>query len=259
MPQIDLKLVAAAALILGLFSGFYIDNTLLSKPKINSLTETVNQQESTISELEDDLQSFQSDYDTLEEEYTELSENNVPLTEYTTLQNENNALDTQINSLETEVNQLTDIVAEHTETIDDLKDELDELQDDYDKLLNKYEEAYNPLYVAYTVDNIEVNLTTAQDTFPENTAITGTVHIRYTNGTSFKGSFKLTIYKVYMNSGTSSEIYTINREKDYTWNSPFVLGAGSYKLSLSDIKDESGNLIVSNTALRSHVIYIFVG
>ena len=259
MPQIDLKLVAAAALILGLFSGFYIDNTLLSKPKINSLTETLNQQESTISELESDLGSLQSDYDTLEEEYTELSENNVPLTEYTELQNDNTALSTQINSLETEVNQLTDIVAEHTETIDDLEDSLDELQDDYDKLLSKYEEAYNPLYVAYTVGDIEVNLTTTQDTFPENSAITGTVYIRYTNGTSFKGSFKLTIYKVYINSGTSSEIYTINREKDYTWNSPFVLGAGSYKLSLSDIKDESGNLIVSNTALRSQVIYIFVG
>ena len=259
MPQIDLKLVAAAALILGLFSGFYIDNTLLSKPKINSLTETVNQQESTISELEADLQSLQSDYDTLEEEYNELSENNVPLTEYTTLQNENNALDTQINSLETEVNQLSATIDEHTENIEALDYALNDLQDEYDKLMNKYEAAYNPLYVAYTVDNIEVNLTTAQDTYPDNTAITGAVHIRYTNGTSFKGSFKLTIYKVYTNSGTSSDIYTINREKDYTWNNPFVLGAGSYKLSISEIKDESGNLVVSNTALRSHVIYIFVG
>ncbi|MCW4014242.1 MAG: hypothetical protein NWF07_14825 [Candidatus Bathyarchaeota archaeon] len=259
MPQIDLKLVAAAALILGLFSGFYIDNTLLSKPKINNLTETVNQQESTITELESNLDTLQSNYDTLEEEHTQLSENNVPLTEYTELQNDNTALSTQINSLETEVNQLTDIVAEYEETIDDFEDDLDELQTDYEKLLSRYEEAYNPLYVAYTVDNIEVNLTTTQDTFPENTAITGRVTLQYTNGTTFKGSFKLTIYKVYVNSGTSSETYTINREKDYTWNSPFVLGSGSYKLSLSDIKDESGNLVVSNTALRSHVIYVFVG
>lgn len=259
MPQIDLKLVAAAALILGLFSGFYIDNTLLSKPKINSLTETVNQQESTISDLEADLQSLQSDYNALETEYTELYENNVPLAEYTTLQNENNALDTQINSLETEVNQLSATIDEHTENIEALDYALNDLQDDYDKLLNKYEAAYNPLYVAYNVDNIEVNLTTAQDNFPDNTAITGTVSLRYTNGTSFKGSFKLTIYKVYTNSGTSSDTYTINREKEYTWNSPFVLGAGSYKLSISEIKDESGNLVVSNTALRSHVIYLFVG
>jgi len=81
MPKIDFKLVAAAALILGLFSGFYIDNTLLSKPKITSLTETVDQHESTISTLTSSLESLQSDYDTLEETYTEMSENNVPLSE----------------------------------------------------------------------------------------------------------------------------------------------------------------------------------
>lgn len=259
MPQIDLKLVAAAALILGLFSGFYIDNTLLSKPKINSLTETVNQQESTISDLESDLQSLQSSYDALNESYTEMSENNVPLSEYTELANEKAALETQTNSLETEVNQLSDIIDEHTETIEALDYALNDLQNEYYTLVDKYEEAYNPLYVSYTAEKLEINLTTTNDSYPENSAITGTVSISYTNGTAFEGSFKLTIYKVYVNSGTSSGEYSIDGETDYTWSSPFVLGSGSYKLSISEIKDEGGNLAVSNTLLRSQVIYLFVG
>ena len=259
MPQIDLKLVAAAALIIGLFSGFYIDNTLLSKPKINSLTETVNQQESTIGDLESDLQSLQIDYDALDESYAEMSENKMPLGEYIILQNENAALETQINSLETEVNQLSDTILEHTETIDSLEDDLNDLQNEYDNLADRYEEAYNPLYVAYTAENLEINLTTTTDSYPENSAITGTLSISYTNGTAFEGSFKLTIYKVYVNSGTSSGQYSINGETEYAWSSPFVLGSGSYKLSISEIKDEGGNLAVTNTLLRSQVIYIFVG
>jgi hypothetical protein len=120
-------------------------------------------------------------------------------------------------------------------------------------------EAYNPLTVAYTVDNLEINLTTTQDAYPDNSHITGTVSIHYTNGTYFKGSFKLSIYKVYLNSGTSSDQFTINGDTSYDWGSPFVLGNGSYKLSISEIKDENDVYAVSNTALRSHVIYIFVG
>ena len=259
MPQIDLKLVAAAALILGLFSGFYIDNTLLSKPRINTLTETLTEQEETIKELETELSTLQDNYDTLEAQYTELYENNVPLTEYTALSNENTALDSQVNSLETEVNQLTAAITDNEETIDGLEDELSSLQSTYDKLSDRYDEVYNPLYVAYTAENLIINLTTTSDTYPENTAIEGTVKIQYTNGTSFHGSFKLTLYKVYQNSGTSSQSFSISKKTNYSWSSPFVLGAGSYKLSISDIKDLNGNTAVSNTILRNQVIYIFVG
>ncbi len=259
MPQIDLKLVAAAALILGLFSGFYIDNTLLSKPQINRLSETVAEQESTITGLDSDLATLQNEYDTIETQYQELYENNIPLTEYTELENQYTALGTQVNSLETEVNQLTDTITDHEETIENLEDDLSALQSDYNKLTDRYTDIYNPLYVSYTADNLQINLTTTTDSYPENTAITGTVKIQYTNGTSFKGTFKLTIYKVYQNSGTSSNSYTINRKTDYTWSSPFVLGTGSYKLSISEIKDQNGNTAVSNTLLRNQVIYIFVG
>lgn len=259
MPQIDLKLVAAAALILGLFSGFYIDNTLLSKPKINSLTETVNQQESTIGDLESDLQSLQTDYDALDESYAEMSENNVPLSEYTELQNENTALETQINSLETEVNQLSDIINEHTETIEDLEYELDNLQSDYKILLEQYDEAYNPLYVAFSIDDLLFNITTTTDVFPDNTAILGTVTIQYDDGSLFNGTFRLSLYKVYKNMGTSSDEFSIYESTDYSWSGPFILGDGSYKLGLTDVKDSDGDLIVSTTLLKSHVIYLFVG
>ena len=53
--KIDLKLVAVTCIFLGLFMGFYVDRTLISKPKIETLTSQVDTQLVTIEGLEQDL------------------------------------------------------------------------------------------------------------------------------------------------------------------------------------------------------------
>jgi len=44
------------------------------------------------------------------------------------------------------------------------------------------------------------------------------VKIYYSDGKPFNGNFTLSIYKVYVVSGTTSNEYVINGEKSYTWN-----------------------------------------
>ena len=259
MPKIDLKLVAATTLILGLFAGFYIDNTLLSKPRIQTLTQTVTEQTANITTLETQLDELEDQHDTLQALYDQLNANNVPLSQYNQLQDEKTDLEatiaeqeTQIESLLSSVETLETLIDEKDADIQSLETQLDDLQDEYDSI-------YNPLRVSFTSNGLTVTLTTTKDIYSDNTAITGTVTISYTDGAPFHGTYKLSIYKVYVNSGTSSDPYTIDGASIYTWNSPFVLGAGSYKLSLSDIKDTEGTTMIPNTALRSQVIYLFEG
>ena len=83
MPQIDLKTIAATALILGLFAGFYIDNTLLSKPHIETLTQTITEQTATITTLENQKNTLENEHNTLQALYDQLNANNVPLNQYT--------------------------------------------------------------------------------------------------------------------------------------------------------------------------------
>lgn len=45
----------------------------------------------------------------------------------------------------------------------------------------------------------------------------------------------------------------------YSWSYPFVLGAGSYKLSILEIKDNLGNTVLGSFQLKPYVIYLFVG
>jgi len=259
MPKIDLKLVAATTLILGLFAGFYIDNTLLSKPRIQTLTQTVTEQTTTITTLETQLDELGNEHDTLQALYDQLNANNVPLSQYNQLQDEKTDLEatiteqeTQIESLLSSVDTLQAIIDEKEADIQNLEAQLEDLQEEYDAI-------YNPLQVSFTSNGLTVTLTTTKDIYSDNTAISGTVIIRYTDGAPFHGTYKLSIYKVYVNSGTTSDSYDINGASTYTWSSPFVLGAGSYKLSLSEIKDTEGASVVPSTVLRSKVIYLFEG
>lgn len=259
MPQIDFKLVAVAAIILGLFAGFYIDNTLLSKPRIDNLTQTVTEQTTSITNLETQLDELQDEHDTLQALYDQLNANNVPLSQYNQLQQQNEEQETQIGDLQTQVNSQLNSIETLQSLIDEKNDEILSLEDELDALQRKYESIKNPLYVAFSAGNLEINLTVTSDTYPENTEISGTATIRYIDGAPFHGTFKLSMYKVYVNSGTSSDPYTIDGTKIYSWSNPFILGAGSYKLSVSDIKDTEGVIVVPNTELRSNVIYLFIG
>jgi len=259
MPQIDLKTIAAATLLLGLFTGFYIDNTLLSKPRIETLTQTITEQETTITTLETQLDTLDDEHNTLQAIYDQLNANNVPLSQYTELEQQNENQETtitekenQISSLQNSVDTLQTIIDEKDADIQDLQDQLDTLQSNYDAV-------YNPLNIEFTLEDLDISLRVTTDTYPDNTEITGTVYITHTNGAPFTGSFKLSLSKVYLNVGTSSDFYEIHGAEIYNWNSPFVLGAGSYKLSLSEIKDSLGSTVLTSNQLRPYAIYLFEG
>jgi hypothetical protein len=259
MPKIDLKLIAATALILGLFAGFYADNTLQSKPRIQTLTDTVNQKTTLIADLETQLTTLQGEHTTLQALYDQLNTNNVPLNQYTQLQQHSLDQEIQIENQLTQITTLTNTLTTRENTINSLDAQLDILQSDYDRLQSRYDAVYNPLYVAFTANNLMINITTNTDTYPDNVPIAGTVTIKHLDGTPFQGTYKLSLYKVYINSGTPSGVYTINGASIYTWSSPFVLGAGSYKFSISEIKDPLGAEAVPSSLLRNQVIYLFVG
>jgi len=89
--------------------------------------------------------------------------------------------------------------------------------------------------------------------------IQGTVEISYSDGTAFRGTYKLNLYKIFIAAGSLSEPSEMLGATAYNWNNPFVLGPGSYKLSLSDIKDNQGTFVVSNSDLKKYPIYVFMG
>lgn len=250
MFKIDSKVIAAATLILGLFVGFYADSTILSKPRIQTLTDTVNEQTNNITTLETQLNELQGEHTTLQTLYDQLQ---------TSAQQNSEEQETEIENLQTQINTLTNTIEARENTINDMQDQIDELIADYNDLQSSFDEIYNPIDISFTANNLMIELTTASDKYPENTAIIGTVSIKYNDGRSFQGTYKLSIYKLYINSGAASGAYSINGNSLYTWNNPFILGSGSYKLSISEIKDAMGNEAVSNSQLRNHVIYIFMG
>ena len=98
--KIDPKLVALASIILGLFLGFYVNNTLLSRPRIETLTNQTIQQQIVIDKLEDQEDLFHTEFDALEALNTQLEENSVPLITYEALQGEADALGDEVTALE---------------------------------------------------------------------------------------------------------------------------------------------------------------
>lgn len=258
--KIDPKLVGIAAIILGLFLGFYVDNTILSKPRIEALTNQTLEQEETISNMEGILSSVQSEYDTLEALYEQLNENNVPVNIYETLQNEAESLGEQISSLEDQVETLSTSVDELEEALEELNEDYDDLTLANDRLQERFDEVYNPGYVAFTLNGYDVNLTVSETKFPGNTPIQGTMTIRKSsNNSPFEGTFKLKISKVHLNVGSASNSYEIYGETDYSWTSAFVSGAGSYKLSFSEILDSEDVAAIPSYQLGAYYINIFMG
>ena len=169
----------------------------------------------------------------------------MPLNIYETLQDEADAMGTLITALENQV--------------DDLEDEYTSLTLDNDRLQERFDEIYNPGYVAFTADGLDINLTVTKTHFEGNTPIQGTVTIKHSDGSLFEGSFKLRITKIYISVGVPSDEYYIHGETDYSWSGAFVPGAGSYKLSLSEVLDSQGEDDVPGTTLRANYISIFMG
>lgn len=254
MPEIDLKTVAVIALIAGFIVGVVLDNSIVSKPKISELQNTLTEKESTINTLETELNNTQTSLHELEQDFETLN------TTYTT---EKTELELEITELEEETESLRTRLNSAQQTIIETESNLDDLINEYNKLLIKYNTVYNPLYVSYTINNLRINLTTTNDVYPENTDISGTVKIQYLDGTPFTGNFTLTVEKIYQKVRTTSNTYEIETqdqgETNYIWNNPFLLGAGSYKISLSDIKNTQGTILATNLELREKAIYLFVG
>ena len=260
MPQIDLKTIAAATLLLGLFAGFYIDNTLLSKPRIETLTQTVTEQTATITTLETQLDTLDDEHNTLQALYDQLNANNVPLSQYTELEQQNEEQETTITELEDQINSLSDMLTTQENTITDLDNQLETLHEHYNRLEEKYLEIYDPPFVSFTLNGLDINLTVTSTSYTDNTPIIGTLTVKNSDGSPFLGAFKLTLFKLYQNTGTSSQSYTINKKVvDYTWNSPFILGAGTYSLSLSELRNLGDEDVATYSQLRQYKIIIFMG
>ena len=250
LSDVDTRIVAVVVLIVGLLAGYYVNDFLVSGPKIVTLENSSHSQELYISELETDVESLEAERDSLQSNYDEL---------VTSTDQEIDEKNTEIEDLETQIKSYTGLISEQEENIFSLNSMLDELQDDYDELLEQYNEVYNPLYTNFEIDDLQFKLTISKEVYEENVPIQGTVDIHYSDGTSFRGTFKLNLYKVFISAGSTSEEYEIVGATTYKWDYPFVTGPGSYKLGLSDVKNRNGDKVVSNEALREYQIYIFMG
>ena len=257
--KIDLKLVAVTCIFLGIFLGFYVDNSIISKPKIQTLTGQTETQQTTITELEQDLSAIQTELDTLESLYNEQLENNVPASDYETLQSEASAMEAEIFSLEGQVSTLSS-------SNNDLQEEKEDLQEDYDELVSsntrlqeRFDEIYNPGYVAFTYEGLEINLTVTKVLFEGNTPLEGKITVQKSNGDAFEGSVKLRITSKITKVGSPSDYYEVYGESEYYWSGAFIMGAGSYKLSISELLDDQGEDSVPSTVLLANYIDIFMG
>lgn len=257
--KIDLKLVAVTCIFLGIFLGFYVDSSIISKPKIEALTEQTESQLTIISGLEQDLTVVQTELESLESLYNEQIENNVPVTDFQELQETASEMEEEITTLTGQVSTLSSTIEDLQIERDDLQDEYDELVSSNSKLQERFDEIYNPGYVAFTYDGLDINLTVTKIKFEGNTPIEGKVTVRHSNGNAFEGTVKLRIIRVITKVGSPSDYFEIHGESEYYWSNAFVSGAGSYKLSISELLDDQGEDVVSSNVLRENFINIFMG
>lgn len=257
--KVDLKLVAVTCIFLGLFMGFYVDRTLISKPKIEALTSQVDTQLVSIEGLEQDLSTIQVEYDVLDDLYTEQSENIVPLSIHEALQEEADSIEEDLTLLEAQVVSLNLSVDIVEDQLEELQEDYDVLSSDHDRLQNRFDEIYNPDYVAFSYEGLEINLTVTKLQFEGNIPLEGTATVRHSNGNSFEGTYKLRITSIVTKAGSASDYFEVHGESDYSWSSAFIGGPGSYKLVISELLDSQGIEVVSGTELRSHFINIFMG
>ena len=250
LSKVDPILVAAVTLILGLIVGFYVNSSLISGPNIAMLTNQTLAQQDQINEFEIQLGSLENEIISLQTEYEEYE---------TSAQQTIEEQDLLIVNLENQIQPGLDLIDDQQETIVELEEQISDLEDDYSDLLDTYNEIYNPLYSEFTTDELEIRFTVNNDVYSDNKPILGTVEIEYSDGTAFRGTFKLNLYKIFISAGSLSDEFEIRGATAYNLNNPFVLGPGSYKLTLSEIRDNQGELLVSNTDLKDYPIYVFMG
>ncbi len=249
LSKIDTKLFAVV-LTVGLLSGYVINNFVVSGPKINSLTEENTEQQNQIVELisekialEDEILELQEDYDNLE----------------SSLEQEISDLETEIRELDNEILSQEEEIEFNELYIDQLNQYINELSYNITVLESKYEELYNPLEIEYVIDDIKYKISILDDVYPDTVPIKGNVEIQYLDGTDFVGTFKLEVTKIYIGTRFASDLFVIDGSTNYLWNGAFLLGPGSYKLYISEIKDSNENIVSTYSDLRQHALYLFVG
>ncbi len=257
--KVDLKLVAATCIFLGVFIGFYVDSSIISKPRIETLTGQVEMLQVTVDETAASLSSLQSEHETLEALYNEQLENNVPVSQYEALQEEATGMEEEIASLDGQVEVLTSTVDDLENDLEDIQEDYDDLTADHDRLQERFDEVYNPGFVAFSYEGLDINVTVTKNYFEGNTPIEGTVAIRHSNGNHFEGEVKLRITSLVTKVGSPSDFYEIFGETEYSWSGAFVMGPGSYKLSLSEVLDDQGETAIPSTVLLGNYINIFMG
>lgn len=257
--KIDWKMLVVTSIFLGFFLGFYVDNTIYSKPRIETLSNQLSEQDTTIEGLIQELATLQTEHDVLTAVHDEFSENNVGASEYEELQSEANAMAQQITTLESQVELFTTSVEDLEDQLEEVQDDYDQLTLDHDRLQERFDEIYNPGYVAFSYNDLDINLTVTKFQYAGNTPIQGTVTVKHSNGDLFEGTFKLRITKVYISIGSPSDYYEIHGISDYYWSSAFVSGAGAYKLGIAELLDDVGEPAVPSTVLNSYYINIFMG
>jgi hypothetical protein len=250
LQKVDSKVLAAVALIIGLIVGFVGDNTLISKPRIQSLTDQTTAQQEQIAQLEDESDSIQNSYDSLQIQYDELE---------ASAQRTSKEQAAEIEQLEIQIEAQTEVLIELGEDKETLEVLVEGLQESYSSLEAKYNELYNPLSTEFTENGLKIEISITNDIYTDNTPIYGTVKITESDGSPFEGTFKFSLNKVYTNSGTPSDVYSIDKKIDFSWSGAFVLGAGSYKLNIIELKDDSGNIVVPNVQLREYPLFLFMG
>jgi hypothetical protein len=239
------------ALIVGLGSGFYVNYTL-TNPKINGLTSDLEQKTSQVTSLQTELGALQANYTEALSELTQVTQsyndligNSIALSEYEELEESY-----QEQSSELEELQLTNQV---------LENENHDLSIEYVKLMEKYNELKVLPWTYFVVNNLRVNLTVTSNTYLSNTPITGTVNIRYLNGSPFTGRIKLLVWSDYFKNGKTSPLITVSGSTQYTIEAPFMSGPGTYYLLVSNIEDLSGTDIATYNELLSFRVTLQMG
>jgi len=239
------------ALIVGLGSGFYANYTL-TNPKINGLTSDLEQKTSQVASLQTQLGALQANYtEALSEltqvtqSYNDLAGNSVAKSEYEELEESYQDMSSELEGL-----QLTNQI---------LVSENHDLSIEYVKLMEKYNELRVYSWTYFEVNNLRVNLTVTSNTYPSNTPITGTVNIRYLNGSPFTGRITLLVWSDYYRNGKTSPTITVSGSTQYTIDAPFISGPGTYYLLVSNIKDLSGTDIATYNDLLNFRVTLQMG
>jgi cell division protein FtsL len=257
--------IAVVTLLVGLMLGYQV-NDVLSSGKINSFQETIDDQSATITALEQQVAVLHENYTKVQDDLALVTEVYDILQNHAVLRSIYDELLEDYDDATKELDDANDMVSELEDEVSDLEDqvseieeEYDELQESYFKLLSEYNKIRVLSWTYFVVNGLEVNLTTTRLEYETNTNIEGTITIHHVGGEPFNGTFVLRVWSDILGVGSSSSEKEIYGEADYTFVNPFIFGAGSYVLRISNIKDAGGNVVASSTELKDYSIDIQVG